>query len=152
MTIYTYVPSEVTLVVSGYIIPDITSITVNWTTDKFSVRRGIRGVNTRVKSLDTSCTLTLSVLQTSIANTVFSEIVRLDGATEDGKQVLANLNILLKDNSGESSFASDNCFISNYAPLGFTDSLQDRTWTIQCLSTYDVVVGSNKKPVGNIFG
>jgi len=152
MAIYTYVPSEVQLVVSGYVIPDITNISVDWTTDKFMVKKGIRGSHTRVKSLDTSCVLTVAVSQTSVTNDVFSEIVRLDGAEEGGQQLLANLTILLKDNSGKSSFASDSCFISNYASLSFNDSLQDRMWTIHCLSTYDVVVGSNQKPLSGIFG
>jgi hypothetical protein len=61
------------------------------------------------------------------------------------------MNVAIKDLSGKSSFASSNCFITNFAPLAFSDSLQDRTWTIHCLSTYDVFVGSNYIPIANIF-
>ncbi len=149
--IYTYKPSEVVLSVCEYVLPGLTDISVDWSSEKFSVIKGIRGKHTRVKTLDTSCTITISVSQTSVTNDVLSSIVSKDGSVEGEEQALANLSIFLKDAEGKTSFASDECFISQFPSIYFNDSLQDRQWIIHCLSTYDVVVGSNQIPIGDIF-
>ena len=66
--VYTYSPSEVILTISGYQITGFDKISVSRNSPAFSMVKGIRGQNTRVRNRDSSCTITVDLLQTAMAN------------------------------------------------------------------------------------
>ena len=65
--VYTYSPSEVQLTFGGYTVTGWQSISITRSVDAFKPVRGIRGKHTRVRSIDTSCTITVTILQTSMS-------------------------------------------------------------------------------------
>ena len=146
MTILTYAPSEVVLLIAGFQVIDLVSVKLNWNTERFSVVKGIRGKNTRVRNKDTGAVIEIDVLQTSITNDVFSQIVTLDEKSQVG-----NLSVSLKDNSGSTVVVSSNAFLASYPNFELKDVLQPRTWKLVLLSTDQAIVGGNLKPAGNLF-
>jgi len=129
-SVLTYDPSSVTIVVCGYIIPGLVSITLQWESSVFHTRRGIRGVHTRVYSPDRNSKLILEVLPTSVANDVFTEIVLQDAAAHAGR-----LEIQLKDTSGTSRFTTTDAYLTTFPELSFNaEGLTTRKWEIEILS------------------
>lgn len=128
--VLTYDPSSVTIIVCGYIIPGLVSVSLQWKSQVFSVYKGIRGVHTRVYNPDRQSTLVLEVLPTSIANDVFTDIVLQDAAAHSGR-----LEVMMKDVSGTSRFTTTDCYLSTFPDLSFnSDGLITRRWEIEILS------------------
>lgn len=130
-SVLTYDPSSVTISVCGWIVPGIVSITLQWKSEVFSVRKGIRGVHTRVYNPDRQSTLVLELLPTSIANDVFTSIVLQDAQHHAG--LLDPVS--LKDSSGTSRFTTSQAFLKTFPELSFNaDGIQTRKWEIEILS------------------
>lgn len=139
--VLTYDPSSVTINVCGWIVPGIVSISLQWNSAVFHVRKGIRGVHTRIYNQDRQATLVLELLPTSIANDVFTDIVLQDAQTHAG--LLDPVS--LKDSSGTSRFTTSQAFIKTFPELTFNaEGIITRRWEIEILS---FVVGS-----GNVGG
>jgi hypothetical protein len=129
-SVLTYDPSGVTIVVCGYIIPGLVSVSLQWKSSVFQTRKGIRGVHTRVYTPDRNATLVLETLQTSVANDVFTEIVLQDAAAHAGR-----LEVMLKDISGTSRFTTTDAYITTFPELSFNcEGLLTRKWEIEILS------------------
>lgn len=142
MSIYTYVPSEVQLLIGGnHIVHGIVEISAKKNSKTFEIVKGIRGKNTRKRNQDTSCTISVTLLQTSTSNDVLSEILWLDSQIGTGR-----LSLQLKDSSGSTRIKSDDAFIEDYADITFQETIQGRVWNIQCLTTSSFVVGGNASP------
>lgn len=146
MKVYTYSPSDVVLSVGGYIISGITSVAAQRNTPAFKIVRGIRGQNTRVYNKDTSAEMTVTLLQTSISNDLFSIIEQ-----EDEKYRTGRLEISLKDTSGTTVWESDEAFIEGLPSTTLGKDLTDRTWKICMLSTRSVTTGGNYKAAPDLF-
>lgn len=144
--VYTYSPSEVVLDISGYIITGFDRISVNRNSPPFRMMKGIRGLNTRVRNRDTSCTITVDILQTALANDVLSELI-----TRDLESNSIRLNLSLTDTLGSSKIESSNAYIENFPQTTFANDIEYRRWTITCLSTDFYNVGGNAKLGGNAF-
>jgi len=128
--VLTYDPSSVIITICGYQIPGIVSVSLIWQSEVFSIRKGIRGVHTRVYSQDRKSTLVLEVLPTSIANDVFSDILLQDAAHKSGR-----LEVAVKDASGTSRFQSNEAYIHTFPEVVFTaDGLTTRKWEIEIMS------------------
>lgn len=140
-SVLTYDPSSVTISVCGWIVPGIVSISLQWKSEVFSVRKGIRGVHTRVYNPDRQATLVLEVLPTSIANDVFTDIVLQDAQSQS-----ALLDpVSLKDSSGTSRFTTSQAFLKTFPELSFNaEGVMTRKWEIEILT---FVTGS-----GNVGG
>lgn len=129
--VLTYDPSSVIISIAGWIVPGIVSVSLNWKSEVFSVRKGIRGVHTRVYNQDRQATLVLEILPTSIANDVFTSIVLQDAANHAG---LLD-PVMLKDSSGTSRFTTSQAYLHTFPDLTFTsDGLVTRKWEIEILS------------------
>ena len=129
-SVLTYDPSSVTIVVCGYIIPGLVSVTLQWKSAVFHTRKGIRGVHTRVYTPDRNATLILEVLPTSVANDVFTDIVLQDAAAHSGR-----LEVMMKDTSGTSRFTTTDCYIPTFPEMSFNaEGVQTRRWEIEILS------------------
>lgn len=138
--VFTYSPSEIILDISGYRLTGFDNITVRRNSPAFQIVRGIRGKNSRVRNRDTSCTITIDLIQTSLANDVLSYIV-----SEDLRTNSARLTLDLTDTLGSSKIDSKECFIEGYADLQYSGNIQYRRWTLICLSTETYRIGGNAR-------
>lgn len=129
--VLTYDPSSVIISIAGWIVPGIVSVSLNWKSEVFSVRKGIRGVHTRVYNQDRQATLVLEILPTSITNDVFTSIVLQDAANHAG---LLD-PVMLKDASGTSRFTTSQAYLHTFPDLAFnSDGIITRKWEIEILS------------------
>lgn len=141
VSVKTYKPSDVVVLVSGYQLTGIVSLSAAWSAPPFTVVKGIRGKNARVRNFDSSLTITLQVLQTSITNDILSDIVTKDISTGNGR-----LLVEIRDKSGTTVLTSTNGFVSNRANVEFSNDLSERQWVIEMLDTsFGTVVGGNAK-------
>lgn len=145
-TVQTYNPKDVILTIGGYQLTGWQSVTISRTVKGFAVIRGIRGKNTRVKNVDTSATLTISLLQSSQGNDVLSYIHELD--LDEGT---ARISLMLKDRSGRSVFSSNEAFITGYPIATFSGQFEYRNWEFFAQSTDTYIVGGNAKPATDLL-
>lgn len=145
-TVRTYSPKDVIFTAGGYQITGWQSITVTRSVKGFNVIRGIRGKNTRVPNVDTSATITISLLQTSQSNDVLSRIHELDLQNGTGRIALT-----LKDRSGSSVFSSNEAYITGYPTSSFSGQFEYRNWELFLQTTSVYVVGGNIKPATDIL-
>ena len=136
MEVLTYVPSNVTLLVSGYRIEGWTNISITPNTQSFRQVRGIHGKNTRVRMNDTSAILTIETLQTELLNDVFSMVHIADRA-----QGTARLEVSLADITGNSFFSSATAYITGMPTLTYGEDVSLVTWTMVCDSS-ELFLGS----------
>jgi hypothetical protein len=142
----TYSPNQVMVVVAGFQIEGWNTISISKSSRSFQLVKGIRGGNTRIRSVDNSLSLVVEVQQTSLTNDVFSEIVRQDKEFNTGK-----LQVSIKDLSGKTFIQSQNCFIEDYAPLNFADAAGTRTWLIHFLDYDEYTTGSSESNSLKLF-
>lgn len=142
----TYSASEVDLRVSGYKISGFEKISVAKSGPSFQIVRGIRGKNSRTRNRDTSCTVTVEIIQTSIVNDVLTQILEEDLRTNAGR-----LNLDLTDGLGSSKIVSKECFIEGHPELVYSGDIVYRRWVFVCLSTDIYRVGGNAKLSSSAF-
>jgi len=140
MAVNTYSPSDVKVDIGGYVLAGWDNITLAPTMAGFTPVRGIRGKHTRVQSLDTSATLTITLIQTSPSNDVLSRIHELDRERGTGR-----ISLTLKDFSGRTVVSSSEAYVVSYPEVVFSGGFEYRAWTIFCQST-TTYVGGNTKP------
>jgi len=140
-SVETYSASDVKLSIGGYIITGWDNLTINRRVKAFTPVYGIRGKNTRVKNVDTSATIIITLIQTSQSNDVLSYIHELD--IDEGT---ARITLTLKDNSGRSVFSSNEAYISSYPTKSFSGDFTYNTWEIILQSTQSYTVGGNGRP------
>ena len=144
--INTFSPSDVTFQIDGYTISAWETIELSKDTESYNFIKGTRGKNTRVRNYNKSALLKISVLQTSDAHDILSEIHSLDIAQGESTADCARLSITLKDRSGTTAFQSDDAYIVSYPSVKFSQDFEMREWQIQC-HTYNLfIVGGNIRP------
>ncbi len=136
MEVLTYVPSNISLIFSGYQLKGWDTIKLQRNSQSFKQIRGIRGKNTRTMLKDTSASLTISVPQTELAHEVFSKILEADLQTGN-----VRLEIVLSDLTGSSLFATTNAYITGYPTVSYGEDIQNYEWTFMCEDSY-IFVGS----------
>lgn len=140
-SVKTYVPKDIQVTLAGnFIVGGIVSIAVSFPQQRFKMVKGILGRNVRVRIPDTSCTVTLELLQTATANDLLSSILDQDTVTGLGR-----LSLDLSDLSGSTRIGSSNGYVVGFPETTFSGELSTRTWTIQLLNTDYSVVGGNAK-------
>lgn len=145
-TVNTYSPKDVSLNIGGYPVAGWQNITISRSVKGWTVIRGIRGKNTRVRNNDTSATMVITLMGSSPTNDVFSKIHELDLQTGT-----ARIALTLKDTSGNSVFSTNEAYITSYPPVAFTGQIEDRTWELFAQTTESYVVGGNGRPVTSLF-
>lgn len=126
----TYAPQEVILTFGGYAVEGWDSISVTRSTKEFSVVKGIRSKNTRIRNLNSHATISLQCPQTSQVNQILTHVLSVDEVTGNGK-----LEINLVDGSGNEVFTSSEAFIAGSADRSYGGDESERTWTIECLTS-----------------
>lgn len=145
MTVATYTPKEVSLLIGGSLVTGWDRITVQRNAESFRQVRGIRGKNTRVRNRDSSATMTVELAQTSITNSIFSQILQLDLAQGTGR-----LEWTLRDAKGEYVFQTNTGYVSSYPESGFSGEIETRRWTLLCDSS-TIFVGGNPQEGVDLF-
>lgn len=130
MSIATYSPKDTLFTICDSHLVGWNSITIAPNTSAFNPVMGIRGKHSRIKSLDSSAIVTLSLPQASEWNDILSQIVILDSTKGTGR-----LEIQLKNSTNGIQFSSTEAFIVNYSPLVYSGTMNYREWKIHCLST-----------------
>ena len=138
--ILTYAPNTVTLVLCGYVLTGVVSISLKWNSSPFTVKRGIRGQHTRIGTKDRQSTCTIEVLQTSITNDILSEILEQDTRNYSGR-----LEFSVKDASGTTQWATTQCFLRAWPDASFSGQLETRKWDIEVLSYISGKIGGNAR-------
>jgi hypothetical protein len=142
----TYSPSEIGLEISGYRITGFEKISISRNSPAFSLIKGIRGKNSRQRNRDSSCSVVVNIIQTSLVNDVLTQILEEDIRTNS-----ARLTLNLTDGLGSSKIVSREAFIEGYPETDYSGDIVYRSWTIVCLSTDLFRVGGNAKLGGNAF-
>lgn len=155
MTINTYSPSDVTLMIDGYKVSGWESITIKRDRDSYTFISGIRGKNTRVRNYDKAATISIELLQTSEAHDILNEIHRKDIVDNDTEEFAttdsARLVVTLKDKSGTSSFQSEDAYIVGFPEIKYTQGFESRVWVIKCLTTNIFKIGGNLRPTTSVL-
>ena len=143
--VFCYSPKEVVLTFGGYTVTGWQSISIARSVDAFKPIRGIRGKHTRVRNADTSCMITIPLLQTSMSNGVFSRIHELDLTNGTGR-----ISLTVSDLKGTSVFSSVEAYIVGYPEVVYSGEFEFRQWRIFCQTTGSYTIGGNAQ-VNNIF-
>ena len=147
--VFTYSPQEVQLTFGGYTVTGWQSISITRSVDAFKPVRGIRGKHTRVRSIDTSCTITVTKLQTSMSNDVLCRIHDLDLEYGSGR-----IELRLKDMGGTGVFSSAEAYVLGYPEVVYSGEFEYRQWRLFCQNTGNYTIGGNGQTTSifsNIF-
>lgn len=145
-TVMTYSPSEVTVLIEGYTIPGMLSVEVKWDQPFFKSIRGIRGQITRVRNVNLSAEMTLTLQQTSLGNSTLQSIVQADVVNGNGVFFL-----VLKDLGGNFQINSKKAFINGVSDIKFSNGFEDRAWSITLTEVYLSDTSDNSFSMQSIF-
>lgn len=138
MDVLTYSPGQVVITVCGFVVEGWSNVSITFNSPVFRQIRGIRGKNTRVRNKDSSATVRISLIQSSIANDVFTSLLH-----EDRNSGASRLDITIKDNSGTGLFVSQTAYIEGFPEVSYSASQSERVWTVLCDKSLTVRVGGN---------
>lgn len=130
MDVQTYSPREIILSIAGHKIVGWNSIRIEKSSPTFIKVKGIRGVNTRVRDVDSSAKVVISLDQSSISNSILDQIAERDALLGTGRVSVSLSNIL-----GGEVFFSDEAYLEGFAPMVYEGEGSDREWVIECLSS-----------------
>lgn len=126
-----YDPSEVliqfgAITMEGY--ADGTFVTVDDDEDAYSLQVGTDGEAVRSKSNNRSGTITLTLLQSSQANTLLSAQHNLDRLSSGGVGIAP---LLIKDNNGLAIYTAETCWIQKRPSAEFAREATAREWVLR---------------------
>ena len=130
MEVKTYSPKMIGMTFGGAKVEGWNTITISRSSPSFTFIKGIRGKHTRVKTGDTSCTLTVNAPQTSVLNDIFDQIVNLDEKHGNGK-----LNISIRDMLGSEVFSCSEAYVEGMAERSYEANTSERSWIIRCMNS-----------------
>lgn len=140
MTVKTYDPTQVSLIVGGFNITgfaDGSFVTVARNADAFALHIGTDGEGTRAKSSNKSGRITITLAQSSDSNAVLSAFLAADELSNTGV-----VPVLVKDSSGTSLFAAETAWIVKAPDAEFGRELGSREWIIET-DNLAVFIGGN---------
>lgn len=138
MTTRTYRPEDVKLLIGTYRVTGWTEISIAQNAKSFRHESGLRGKTTRVRNRDKSGVVTISMLQTSPDNDLFSQIVSQDEVSQTGR-----FSLTLTDLSGQSSIILQYGYLEGYPNMGFSSEGQTREWIFNYQDVVEYSVGGN---------
>lgn len=138
MTTRTYRPEDVKLLIGTYQVTGWTEIRIAQNAKSFRHESGLRGKTTRVRNRDKSGAVTISMLQTSPDNDLFTQIVTQDEMSQTGR-----FSLTLTDLSGQSSIILRYGYIEGYPDMGFSSEGQTREWVYNYQDIVEYAVGGN---------
>jgi hypothetical protein len=145
-SVSTFAPKDVTLQVNGYTLPSIVSVTLEWTNPPFKMISGIRGATTRVRNKNSSATLSVEFLQTSISNDLLNSIINQDLILGTGRLV-----VTLSDLSGRSSLMSTQAYVQSRPSVEYSNQANNRVWQFGMLAVEDVEMLGSSNTLKSLF-
>lgn len=143
----TYIPDEVTITISNskftHVVTGVASdtfINIERTTPATSSTEGADGSVMRVKRRIRNCTFTLTLLQGSNSNDIFSQLQKNDENSNFNDWLFS---ILVKDNSGRSYHYSDQAYVVNDPTVPYSTDATTREWAIQAYNVVSEVNGNS---------
>jgi len=138
-----YSPDQLTVTFGGLKIGGFaegTFIQVARNEDSYETVVGSQGDVTRVKKLNRSGTIIVTLQQSSPSNDLLSAELAADEA--EGAVNAGLGEAMVKDANGTTVINSDNSWVQKYADVTFSNGLEGREWTIACADLQMVVGGS----------
>lgn len=127
-TVRTYSPQQVVVLVSGVPMSgfaDGTFVEIAPSSDLSSMQVGADGEVARSISSNKTCTVTITLQQTSPSNDVLSGMIEIDSLTGG---VLFPISVL--DLRGRTVFLASQCWINKRPTLTFGQEVSDRSWEL----------------------
>lgn len=140
MSVSTYDPKDLIIIlgsirVQGY--APGTFVNVERNEDSFALVVGSDGEGARARSNNNSGRATITLLQSSLTNTLFSQQIALDESTGSG--VLA---LLIKDQRGNSLYQAETAWLVKPSAASYGNEIENREWIIET-DSMQVLVGSS---------
>jgi hypothetical protein len=140
MALFTYDPAQVALVCGAFTIggfAEDTFIEAERDEDAFTLLIGADGDGTRAKSNNKSGTVTVTLMNSSASNDVFS-----DFALQDEQSGTGTFPLLLKDASGRTLITAENMWVQKFASVEMSRENSTREWVLRTENLV-VFVGGN---------
>lgn len=142
MALRTFDPASVSLILGGTPLSgfaDGTFISVTRSNDSYTKTVGADGVDTtRVKSVDKSGEITITLAQTSPSNDFLTSLAEADERDNSGV-----VDLLVKDNSGNSEFSAAFAWVKKPADAEYGKEVATREWVIDAADIVMGVKGNN---------
>lgn len=144
----TFAPNDVTIVISqqstglSYIVSGYSEdsiVTIERNAETYTLYTGADNTNTRIYNANTSAKITLSLQQTSSGNDILSSLYLNDAASRDSSGLFS---ISVVDNSGRSSYFSEEAYIAVVPNSQFGNKMETRDWVIEA-TRLDTYIGGN---------
>lgn len=146
MTIQTYSPENVTILIAGvYRVEGLMAgsfLTISKNSPISIAERTADGKIARLINKDDSYSVAITLTSTAEANDFLTKLALIDRATNKGI-----FPIFIKDTTGSSMFFSPSAWIENMPNQEFTDEISPRTWTFRCTQCVENI-GSNGSESG----
>lgn len=131
MALKSYDPKLVTItfgpvLVTGFADGQFLSIEQN--EDAFALKIGSDGEGARARSNNNSARITITLMQSSLANDFLAAQHELDKTLPFGA---GTVPLLIKDLSGRALFFAQNAWIVKYPTSGFDREVMEREWVIE---------------------
>lgn len=145
----TFAPNDVTIIVthnaSGIVhqisgFSEDSIVTVERNSPTYELYTGADDTNTRIYKANTSAKLTIPLAQSSNSNDILTALYEFDKNSRNSQGIFS---IIVKDNSGRSSFFSDEAYIAVVPNSQFANSMQTREWVIDAVRTTDYIGGNS---------
>jgi hypothetical protein len=140
MSLATYDPRKITVTLGGTIVTgyaDGTFVSVERTSDAFTMVTGADNLTTRTKTNDKSGTLTLTLQQTSVSNDIISGFASLDETANVGV-----FSLLVKDVLGTTLIQARSAWVRKLPVIEYGNELSNREWLIDFTDS-SIVAGGN---------
>jgi len=145
MSVWTYSPEDVRIVMGGVLITgyaDGTFITVSRDEQAYNKVTGADGKVSRARSANRSGTAVITLKQTSPANDILTGFMLADEAGDQGV-----VPFLVIDGSGRTINGSSAAWVQQAPDQAFSKDIENREWTID-LSAVDMFIGGNQQQTG----
>lgn len=142
MAVHTYNPQKVVVIVNGFNVTgfaDGTFVNIAMVNDAITTSVGADGEIARAIQSDRRCTVTLTLQQTSEANTFLSTLFNMDMLTCGGRIG----PILIQDLCGDTIFSASQAWIAKPADIEYGKEISNRAWNIQTGAPGVYNVGGN---------
>ncbi len=140
MTLRTYDPKEVHIIVGGFEmlgLADGTFLTVSRNNDAYSMVAGADGETSRAKSNDKTGSAVLTLQQTSPSNDILSGFAIADELSNSGV-----IPIIVTDALGTTTLFSAEGWGKKLPDAEFSKEISNRVWTFD-LASIDAFIGGN---------
>lgn len=133
-------PSQYSIIYGAHVVKgyaDGAFINTVYNANTWELVKGADGEAARVLTNDNSVIITVTLLQTSASNTVFSAFSNIDRKTGKG-----SLPMLIKDNAGLTAGGGSVAWIQKPADQANSKSVESRAWNI-VVPHYEGIIGGN---------